>query len=358
MLKLLSMRGACCAVLCGSIAALIPGLFAQAASNPSAPADPKTLLLAAAAANGAPATDAKPWHIKISFTLNGWDGKPEAQGAIEEFWAAHDKIRMVYATSGFNQVEYTTPAGIRRTGSRDGAPPELTRVLNQFLHPIELDAASADTTQVKMQPIKLANAKLGCVSASRPSSATAPMLNETYCMEETLPILRFVISANGFRRTVRNNIVRFQNHYLPQVVEESSGVPGDKKETPVLTAKLESLETIASLDEAIFTPPADALSPPQIVSLDEKATKAQILEKPAPIYPPIAKAARVSGNVVLSLQIETDGSVSHLRVVSGPAMLQLATIDAVKKWKYKPFSTNGDPEEVNTTVTVPFVLMP
>jgi protein TonB len=81
-----------------------------------------------------------------------------------------------------------------------------------------------------------------------------------------------------------------------------------------------------------------------------------ILEKTQPIYPPIAKAAHVQGSVVLHAIIGKNGSIQDLKVISGPAMLQSAALDAVKQWRYKPYILNGDPTEVDTTVTVNFNL--
>jgi protein TonB len=74
------------------------------------------------------------------------------------------------------------------------------------------------------------------------------------------------------------------------------------------------------------------------------------------MYPPIAKAARVSGTVVLHAVISTTGSVIELHVVSGPAMLQQSAIDAVKQWKYRPFLLNNQPVEVETTISVIYTL--
>jgi protein TonB len=76
-----------------------------------------------------------------------------------------------------------------------------------------------------------------------------------------------------------------------------------------------------------------------------------------PQYPPMAKIARVQGPVVLAAVIGKDGSIQGLRVVStaSPLLVQ-AALDAVKQWKYKPYILNGEPVEVDTTVTVNFTL--
>jgi len=81
-----------------------------------------------------------------------------------------------------------------------------------------------------------------------------------------------------------------------------------------------------------------------------------LIEKTQPIYPPIAKAARVTGTVVLQVTISKTGEVERLRVVSGPAMLQQAALDAVKTWRYRPYLLNNEPVEVETTVNVIFTL--
>jgi protein TonB len=74
------------------------------------------------------------------------------------------------------------------------------------------------------------------------------------------------------------------------------------------------------------------------------------------MYPPIAKAARVQGTVVLQAMISKQGTIQDLRVVSGPAMLQGAAMDAVKTWRYRPYLLNNEPVEVETTINVIFTL--
>jgi protein TonB len=81
-----------------------------------------------------------------------------------------------------------------------------------------------------------------------------------------------------------------------------------------------------------------------------------LIQKTEPIYPPIAQAAQVTGTVVLEVTISTTGDVEDLKVVSGPAMLQAAAMDAVKNWRYRPYLLNNEPVEVETTVNVIFAL--
>ena len=81
-----------------------------------------------------------------------------------------------------------------------------------------------------------------------------------------------------------------------------------------------------------------------------------LIYKVTPQYPAIAKEAGVGGTVALQAMISKDGTIENLRVVSGPAMLQQAALDAVKMWRYRPYLLNKVPVEVETTVNVVFTM--
>ena len=82
----------------------------------------------------------------------------------------------------------------------------------------------------------------------------------------------------------------------------------------------------------------------------------QILVKTNPVYPPIARAAHVQGSVVLHAVISKTGTIQNLTVISGPEMLRNSAVEAVQQWKYKPYLLNGEPTEVDTTITVNFTM--
>ena len=108
--------------------------------------------------------------------------------------------------------------------------------------------------------------------------------------------------------------------------------------------------------------PSPAVTPqPQIaqrVRVSQGVAQGLLVRKVNPVYPPLARQARISGTVVLRVIIGTDGSIESLTLVSGHPMLAPAAIDAVKQWKYKPFLLNGQPQKVDTEVTVNFELSP
>jgi len=82
--------------------------------------------------------------------------------------------------------------------------------------------------------------------------------------------------------------------------------------------------------------------------------QARLLKSASPIYPPTAKAQNISGDVKIDALIDVDGNVSAVKIISGPAMLHQAALDAVKQWKYDPAQLNGQPTEVHVAVTVHF----
>ena len=95
---------------------------------------------------------------------------------------------------------------------------------------------------------------------------------------------------------------------------------------------------------------------PKKIAISQGVAQGMLVERVNPVYPAIAKAARMQGTVVLQATISKTGQIENLRVVSGPAMLQQSAIQAVSRWRYKPYLLNGEPVEVETTVNVVFSL--
>jgi periplasmic protein TonB len=81
-----------------------------------------------------------------------------------------------------------------------------------------------------------------------------------------------------------------------------------------------------------------------------------LIHRIEPQYPPIAKQIRLEGSVILKAIISREGNIERLEVASGPGVLALAAKEAVGQWKYRPYLLNGEPIEVETEITVNFVL--
>jgi periplasmic protein TonB len=81
-----------------------------------------------------------------------------------------------------------------------------------------------------------------------------------------------------------------------------------------------------------------------------------IIYRVQPSYPPIARQARVQGTVELRAIIGKAGTIENLIAVSGHPMLVKSAIEAVRQWRYRPYLLNNEPIEVETEITVNFVL--
>jgi len=81
-----------------------------------------------------------------------------------------------------------------------------------------------------------------------------------------------------------------------------------------------------------------------------------IIHRAVPVYPPIAKAARVQGAVVFDIEVGTIGNIESMKVASGPPMLQQAAIDCLKQWTFHPFGKDGMPVAAAGPISIEFTL--
>jgi TonB family protein len=87
-----------------------------------------------------------------------------------------------------------------------------------------------------------------------------------------------------------------------------------------------------------------------------KADNLKIVTQVHPVYPVDAKKARVQGAVLLDVLINKEGVPTNISVQSGPDGLQKSALDAVHQWRWQPYLLNGEPIDVETTITVTYSL--
>src|SRR5689334_23020647 len=81
---------------------------------------------------------------------------------------------------------------------------------------------------------------------------------------------------------------------------------------------------------------------PQIVRKSGGVLAASAIKRVEPVYPPLAKAAQVSGAVVVEVTIDTDGKVMSARAVAGHPLLKDAAVMAARQWLFTPTMLSGD----------------
>ncbi|MGC1448984.1 MAG: energy transducer TonB [Candidatus Sulfotelmatobacter sp.] len=126
------------------------------------------------------------------------------------------------------------------------------------------------------------------------------------------------------------------------------GIPGGQM-GGVIGSVISSTSSLAAVPK--FVP-----ATPQRIRISGGVTKGLLIHRVEPTYPPLARAARVQGDVVLNAIIDGNGQIQNLQLVSGHPMLVPAALAAVRQWHYKPYLLNGQPVEVETTITVIFTL--
>ena len=103
-------------------------------------------------------------------------------------------------------------------------------------------------------------------------------------------------------------------------------------------------------------PPPPEPQTPQRIRVGGQVEGAKLIFGPKPEYPPLAKMARISGEVRLDALISKDGTIQNLKVISGHPLLVSAAMAAVQRWRYQPTLLNGEAVEVATEIDVNFTL--
>ncbi|HEV2710657.1 MAG TPA: energy transducer TonB [Edaphobacter sp.] len=117
----------------------------------------------------------------------------------------------------------------------------------------------------------------------------------------------------------------------------------------------------ATSDSASSNRPPDAQPAsgnPEVKYIQSQVMEGHLISAPRPEYPPQARKDHIEGQVALQATISRSGSIQTLHVIKGPAALRGAAIDAVRSWRYRPYSEDGQAIKVATTIYVDFSLRP
>lgn len=108
----------------------------------------------------------------------------------------------------------------------------------------------------------------------------------------------------------------------------------------------------ASLGE--FASAKQPVAPAEPLPVGGDVKPAKLLSSVSPVYPQLAKSQHVAGDVKVDALIDASGRVTTMKVVSGPALLHQAAMDALRQWKYQPATLDGNPVSMHLTVTIQF----
>ena len=131
-------------------------------------------------------------------------------------------------------------------------------------------------------------------------------------------------------------------------------------EGPVSTGDLSHLlrvieaQTASEVAPPPLPPPVPAAPASRVIRTSAGVQAGNLVHQVKPEYPELAKIVRVQGVVVLEGEINEEGAVESIRLISGHHLLTKAAIEAVLQWRYRPTLLNGSPVRVLTTITVTF----
>jgi protein TonB len=103
-------------------------------------------------------------------------------------------------------------------------------------------------------------------------------------------------------------------------------------------------------------PPPPKVETPKRITVGGSVQAAMAISRPSPVYPQLARQARIQGVVRLEAVIDETGKITDLKVVSGHPLLVQSALDAVRQWRYRPTILNNVPVQVATTIDVNFTL--
>lgn len=222
--------------------------------------------------------------------------------AVSERAASESQAPIVNASANANSLEPVASA------SAKNSIPETSLVQPAPVRPAPepLDAPKVAKLEVQPQPVPRATLSVGKISA--PKAKTAAQLNPI----EPPPVLP--ADAGALSGVIGQSVTARANPLLPAAPASPAPVAGGQLQQPKLLSSVTA------------------------------------------VYPPLARAQRVQGDVTIDALIDAAGKVSTTHVINGNPLLQKAAINALRLWKYQPARLNGEPIPVHLNVTIVFHL--
>jgi TonB family protein len=283
-----------------------------------------------------------PFYLSMSFQLFDINGKPKETGTLEKWWAAPGSSRYLVHMPGLNE-DGAAPAGADSALGRDAY---LIRMLSQAaVSPVMARRQPGGT--LKQETHSFGKTSLSCFTQQQDSLSGQVATAVTFCTDPNLDDVRIVMGSDGNSMTLRNSVGKFHGTYV------SLGLQISYFGRDAISGKITALHSFDPAKSEVQLPPAAGTASP----ISGRVTVGKRIQFVEPEYPTIAKMGHLSGSVLLNAVIAKDGSVRTLQpIASTDSVFIDAAMTAVQRWKYSPYLLNGEPTEVDTTITVNFQL--
>jgi TonB family protein len=323
------------------------------------------------AANNLDIKGNSPFDLAMTFQTYGMDGTPAETGTVEEWWGAPGSRRVEVHMAGLNE-DGSAPEGAAPALVRDAylvrqlldaavnpvpPAPMASRVLATRNGEPVADTKMTGTQaigELTTESVKFGKVKLDC-TAPKLSSKEMDMnaILATMCVEpQTMDVL--ILEGLGGRETVvRAATGKFRDTFVAlNLCVVYLG-------RDAITGKLTTMKTLDPATLAVKLPEALApkVSGPENARVAGGVIAGNRISFVEPEYPEMAKMQHLSGSVLLGAVIGKDGAIRSLvPLASTDRMFTNSATEAVRRWKYRPYLLNGEPTEVDTTITVNFAL--
>jgi TonB family protein len=286
-----------------------------------------------------------PFHLKMTFQLYDLVGKPSETGTVEEWWAPN-KFKRVITSPSLNDdgssPRNDSPAVVRERYL-------VERLIGMAVQPVpKLDVQQVG--KLADGPRKFGKATLDCITSEPGKDATPFLQPPTLCLEPKSDELRALVSSTAEETVVRNSIGKFRDTYVALDVQMSL-VGRD-----AITGKITTLQAIDPAKTEELSSQVDAAGSPdasKMPSMSGGVIAGHRVKFVQPVFPPGAKMEHKSGTIQLHAMISKDGSIKDLVPIAVSSdVFTDAAIEAVRQWRYSPYLLNGQPTEVDTTITV------
>ena len=272
----------------------------------------------------------------MTFNVNGDDGKLLDQGTVDVLWNGkheHLDARSKVFHGELPHADDAFAAGILREAFL------LRQLLDQTIRPVPSfsGAHDLDTSEKKRTFGKV---QLNCLAVARGKGLDPA---DEFCTEISNADLLRVHIGQGFSM-VRNRMGMFQGTSV--ALDNTINYAGKV----AIEGHTETLKTVTAAESEAVGAEADPSPIPGVIN-------GRRLHGNAPAYPLVAREQHIKGSVVMAAVISKTGQIKDLVVIGSPdGSLTQSAMDAVKTWTYTPYMVGGDPQEVQTTITVNYNL--
>jgi len=207
--------------------------------------DPRQQLLDASHSTRINDVDMKPWHLKVSFNLNGRSGQPPEKGTIEEWWAGLTTWKLRIESPSYTGTVIENRDGDFRTAGVGPIPLSIRGIEQNIVYPMPMGEDLSKSVP-HMSHQRLERVSLDCIQLSEPPIR---LPSATFCFDQGSGELRAIINANS-SMLVRDRISQFEGHAPALSIESVEG------KTMIASGEVIDLSAMKP-EDAIFTPSPD-----------------------------------------------------------------------------------------------------